>query len=79
VYNRDAAKDSLTTAIQHGPSGGSEFSDSGVEAGNIQNEWVYSIPGQMGDWNDVLGNFMLDDPWSFLQGDDAVIDNMMAS
>lgn len=79
MYNRDVAKDSLATAIQRGPSRGSEFSDSGVEVGNIQNEWAYSIPGQMEEWNDVLGNFMLDDPWSFLQGGDAVIDNMMVS
>jgi hypothetical protein len=77
VYNRDAAKDSLATAIQRGPSGGSEFSDSGVEVSNVQNEWAYSIPGQMGEWNAVLGDFMLDDPWNFLQDGDSVIDNMM--
>jgi hypothetical protein len=79
VYKRDAARDSPATTIQHGSSGVSEFSDSGVAVGSVQSEWAYGIAGQMGEWNNVLGDFMLDDPWNFLQGGDAVIDNMMGS
>lgn len=33
--------------------------------GNVH-EWAYSIPGE---WNSVFGDYALDDPWSFLQGD----------
>jgi hypothetical protein len=34
------------------------------------------MAGHMGDWNNVFGDFILDDPWSFLQ-DSSGIDVMM--
>lgn len=46
---------------------------------NHREPWTYSTPVQFDEWNDVFGDFMLDDPWSFLHNENgiAMLDSRM--